>query len=82
MTKVKTLKEHRNVHGIHKDGDEYDHDAPEMDIHFGYVELVEPTIDELKAEAEDRNIELPKKGSGKDGAVIKADIKKAVEKAG
>lgn len=81
MAQVKTLKPHRNVHGIHAEGDQYEHNRPASDIKFGYVEQVQPTVDALKTEAEERNIELPKKGSGKGGTVIKADIVKAVEKA-
>ncbi len=81
MPTVKTLRPHHNIHGIHDTGDRYEHDRPGMDIKFGYVELVtgEPTIEELKAEAERRNIELPTTGSGKDSRVIKADIRKAID---
>ena len=81
MTKVKTLKPHRNIYGVHAEGDEYEHKNPSADIHFGYVTEVEPTLNELKAEAEERNIALPTKGSGKNGSVVKADIEEAVEKA-
>lgn len=81
MPKVKTLRWHQNVHGVHAVGDEYEHARPATDVGFGYVELVEPTVPELKDEAEERNIELPKKGTGKRGAVVKADIAKAVDEA-
>lgn len=81
MTKVKTLRPHRNVHGVHATSDTYRHDSPAMDIKFGYVEKVEPTVDEMKAEAEERNIELPTKGSGANGGVIKDDIAKAIDAA-
>ena len=63
---------------MHDVGDEYQHDRPATDIRFGYVERVHPTVTELKDEAEARNIDLPKEGSGKNGAVVKADIAKAV----
>ena len=81
MPKVKTLSWHQNVHGVHAVGDEYQHASPTTDIHFGHVELVEPTVAELRDEAEERNIELPKKGSGRGGSVVKADIAKAVDEA-
>ena len=81
MPKVKTLKPHRNMHGVHKEDDQYNHDRPANDVRFGYVEIVDPTVSELKAEAEERNIELPKKGSGKKGAVVKDDIAETIEKA-
>ena len=81
MPKVKTLRWHQNVHGVHAVGDEYEHARPATDVGFGYVELVEPTVAELKDEAGERNIELPKEGSGKGGAVVKADIAKAVDEA-
>ena len=55
MTKVKTLKPHRNIHGIHKDGDVYDHARPDMDIKFGFVEGTEGEADENpKASAKSR----------------------------
>lgn len=79
MNKVKTLLPHKNVHGVHKKNEEYAHARPAMDIKFGYVEAVEPTVAELKAEAEERGISLPTKGSGTNGAVVKADVAKAVE---
>ena len=82
MIKVKTLRPHRNIHGQHKEGDEYQHARPATDIKFGYVEEVPPTVAELKETAEAQNIELTKKGSGKKGAVVKADIEKAVKSAG
>lgn len=82
MPRVKTLRPHRNIHGQHKEGDEYQHTRPATDIKFRYVEEVPPTVVELKKTAEAQNIELPKKGSGKKGAVLKADIAKAVEDAG
>lgn len=81
MTKVKTLRPHRNIHGQHKEGDVYQHARPSTDIKFGYVAEVEPTVAELKETAEAQNIDLPKKGSGKKGAVVKADIAKAVDEA-
>ena len=81
MPKVKTLKPHRNMHGVHKEGDQYNHALPATDVKFGYVEIVDPTVSELKAEAEERKIDLPKKGSGKKGAVLKNDIAEAIEKA-
>ena len=81
MPKVKTLRWHQNVHGVHAVGDEYQHAYPATDVAFGFVELVEPTVAELKDEAEERNIELSKKGTGKSGAVVKADIAKAVDEA-
>ncbi|MAG25022.1 hypothetical protein CMI47_05520 [Candidatus Pacearchaeota archaeon] len=40
MTRVRTLQWHRNVHGEHNRGDEYNHDRPATDIQFGYVEEV------------------------------------------
>lgn len=81
MPKVKTLKPHRNMYGVHKKGDQYNHDRPANDVKFGYVEIVDQTKSELVAEAEERNIDLPKKGSGKNGAVVKDDIAEAIEKA-
>jgi len=81
MPKVRTLRWHQNVHGVHEVDDEYQHARPETDVGFGYVELVEPTVAELKDEAGERNIELPEKGSGKGGAVVKADIATAVDEA-
>lgn len=79
---VKTLKPHRNMHGIHAVGDKYEHNRPAADLKFGYVEKVQPTVDDLKTEAEERNIALPTTGSGKNGGVIKADIVEAIEAAG
>lgn len=40
MTRVKALQWHRNVHGEHNRGDEYNHDRPATDIQFGHVEEV------------------------------------------
>lgn len=81
MPKVKTLRNHRNVHGVHKTGDVYRHARPSIDIHFGYVKEVEPTVAEMKDEAAERDIDLPTKGSGKSGGVVKADIAKAIDEA-
>ncbi len=82
--KVKTLRAHNNLQGVHKEGDVYLSPYPVAAIKFGYVEEVgdaERTVESLKSEAEDRNIDLPEKGSGKKGAVVKADILKAVKNA-
>lgn len=81
MPKVKTLRWHRNVHGVHEVGDVYQHDRPASDVHFGLVEIIKPTVPELKEKAANRNIELPKEGSGKSGGIVKADIVEAIEKA-
>ena len=82
--KVKTLKPHRNAKGSHRVGDEYETNHPKAAIKFGYVEELGPearTVEDLKSEADDRNIELPKKGRGKSGGVVKADIVEAVTEA-
>lgn len=80
--KVRTLKEHRNITGAHAVGDEYESRDPSSDIRFGYVEPVpvsDLTIPEIVAKADEDGTDLPTKGSGKGGRVVKDDLIKAVE---
>lgn len=61
--KVKTLRAHRNSHGNHAIGDEYDHGRPGVDIHFGYIQ-----------EAEEQQVDRPKKSRRKKSTTTEADI--------
>lgn len=38
--KVRTLKAHQNIHGVHAVGAEYEHNRPADDLKFGYIEAV------------------------------------------
>lgn len=48
MTRVRALQWHRNVHGEHNRGDEYNHDRPATDIQFGYVKEVKASAKDAK----------------------------------
>lgn len=52
--KVRTLREHTNIHGHHKVGEEYEHPAPATDIHFGYVEAADSKPSAQKAAPQDK----------------------------
>ena len=62
MVKVKALRAHGNQYGddYHKSaGDIYTHPAPDADISFGYVEIVDES--EATVEAEEKPAKAEKK---------------------
>ena len=94
--KVRTRRQHYGSQGQKWEGDEYEInevDAKTL-IDMGVVEEVEAkenggggskpltdhSVEELEQIVKDDEVALPEKGSGKDGAIIKQDLVKAIEK--